>query len=89
MDPVVVALSLVGLALKVWALIDVTRRSDAAFRAADRLTRTIWIVVLAAAIALQLWVGGGSWGGIMGTVVAALYLIETRPRVARAEREPT
>jgi hypothetical protein len=89
MDPIVVALSLAGLALKVWALVDVTRHPDAAFRAADRLTRTIWIVILAAAIGLQLWVGGASWGGIMGTVVAVLYLVETRPRVTRAEAEPT
>jgi hypothetical protein len=85
MDPFVVAISLAGLALKVWALIDVTQRPDAAFRAADRLTRVLWIVIFGAALGLQLWVGGASWGGIMGTVVAVVYLVETRPRVRQAE----
>jgi hypothetical protein len=72
-------------ALKLWALVDCFRHPDAAYRAADRLTRTLWIVILIACIALHLWVGGLAWGGLAGTVVALVYLLDVRPRVRAAE----
>jgi hypothetical protein len=72
-------------ALKLWALVDVFRHPDPAFRAADRMTRTIWIVVMVAALALHLWVGGLAWGGVAGTIVALVYHVDVRPRVVRAE----
>ncbi len=70
--------------IKIWALVDCFAHPDSAFRAADRMTRPVWIVVLAAVIALHVWVGGVTWGGVVGTVVAAVYLVDVRPRVRAA-----
>ena len=39
--------------IKIWALVDCFAHPDSAFRAADRMTRPVWIVVLAAVIALD------------------------------------
>jgi len=80
-----VAIGFATFALKLWALVDVFRHPDSAFRAADRMTRPIWIVVLVAGIALHLWVGGLAWGGIAGTVVAVIYLVDVRPKVTRVQ----
>jgi hypothetical protein len=84
---VALAVGVTTFALKIWALIDSFRHPDAAYRAADRLTRTVWIVILAAAIGLHLWVGGLAWGGIAGAVVALVYLVDVRPRVRASERD--
>ncbi len=83
MAVVVLVAGFATFALKVWALVDAFRHPDTAYRAADRLTRVLWIVILAAALALHLWVGGVSWGGIAGTIVAVVYLADVRPRVRR------
>jgi hypothetical protein len=85
MTALAVAIGFATFALKLWALVDVFRHPDSAYREADRMTRRIWIAVLVAALALHLWVGGLAWGGIAGTVVALIYLVDVRPRVTRAE----
>mgnify|MGYP003392094347 CR=1 FL=1 len=85
---VALIVGVVSFALKIWALVDCFGHPDTAFRAADRLTRTLWIVILAAALALHLWVGGLAWGGVAGTVVALVYLLDVRPRVRAHEHDP-
>ena len=85
MTVVAVVVGFVTFALKVWALVDVFGHDDASYRASDRFTRTTWIVIMAGAIALHLWVGGLAWGGAMGTVVALVYLLDVRPRVRAVE----
>ena len=82
------AVGVTTFALKLWALIDSFGHPDTAYRAADRLTRTLWIVILAAAIGLHVWVGGMAWGGVAGTVVALVYLVDVRPRVRAQQHDP-
>jgi Protein of unknown function (DUF2516) len=84
---VALVVGVASFALKIWALVDCFGHPDTAFRAADRLTRTLWIVILVAALALHLWVGGLAWGGVAGTVVALVYLLDVRPRVRAQERD--
>ncbi len=83
-----VAIGFASFLVKIWALVDAFGHADATFRAADRLTRAIWVVVLASALALHLWVGGTAWGGLAGTVVAGIYLADVRPRLRRIEAGP-
>lgn len=74
------ALGLLALALKLWALVDAIIRPGAAFPAAGKLSKPIWIAILAAAVLL----GGASvlgLLGLLGTVAAVVYLVDVRPAV--------
>ena len=74
------ALGLGALGLKVWALVDAITRPAPAFDAAGKLSKVIWIVILAAAVLL----GGASVTGLLGLVgliAAIVYLVDVRPAV--------
>ena len=79
-------LSLLNLGLLVlvaWALIDAATRPAAAFVAAGKQTKQIWLAILAVALLLCL-VGLGGVLGIFGFVVAVaaiVYLVDVRPAV--------
>ncbi|MGQ0623593.1 MAG: DUF2516 family protein [Sporichthyaceae bacterium] len=88
------AMNLMGaglLAVHVFALLDVSLRSAAAFPAADKQTKQMWLILLGVAVA---------WGAlpalltqrlvfrsvfdllvIAGTVAALVYLLDARPAV--------
>jgi hypothetical protein len=73
-------LGLGGLALKIWALIDAISRPGPGFVAAGKLTKPIWIAILAAAVLL----GSTSVLGffaLLGLVAAIVYLVDVRPAV--------
>jgi len=73
-----------GLAILVgWGLIDAATRPAAAFVAAGKLTKPIWLGILGASLALTL-LGFGSIFGIFGIIVAVasiVYLVDVRPAV--------
>lgn len=71
------------LVLVVWALIDALTRPAAAFEAAGKQTKPIWLAILG--VALLLVVGGlagvlGLFGAIVA-VAAIVYLVDVRPAV--------
>ena len=73
-------LSLGALVLKVWALVDACIRPGAAFEAAGKLSKPVWIAILAVAVLLT----GGDFMGILGlvaVVAAIVYLVDVRPAV--------
>lgn len=73
-------LGLGALVLKVWALVDACIRPTAAFPAAGKLTKVVWIAILAVALLLT----GGDFLGLLGlvSVIAAIvYLVDVRPAV--------
>jgi hypothetical protein len=88
LDPTYLLLTVLGLgalALKVWALVDACTRPGEAFPAAGKLTKPIWIAILAAAVLL----GGTSVMGLLGlvgTVAAIVYLVDVRPAVRELRR---
>jgi hypothetical protein len=75
-------ISVVLLAVKIWALVDAIIRPEHAFVAAGKQTKGFWLVILALAVVLG-WIGLFS---IIGLVAALVYLVDVRPRVREIRR---
>jgi hypothetical protein len=71
------------LVLVVWGLIDAATRPAAAFVAAGKQTKQIWLGILGGCLLLCL-LGLGGYLGILGAVIAVaaiVYLVDVRPAV--------
>ena len=64
----------VGLALPVWAIVDALRASEAQWDAVGQ-SRLVWVAVILV---------GAVCGGFFGVVLAAVYLLTVRPKLAAA-----
>jgi len=72
-----------GLLLLVgWAFVDAATRPAAAFVAAGKQTKQIWLAILGVSLALVL-IGAGFLGffGFLIAVAAIIYLVDVRPAV--------
>ena len=71
------------LVLVAWALIDAATRPAAAFVAAGKQTKQIWLAILGVALLLCLIGLGGILGffGFLVAVAAIVYLVDVRPAV--------
>jgi hypothetical protein len=87
---VVLLLSVLAFGIEVWALIDALTQKSGSFVAAGKLTKPLWIIILAVAAALGFVAlplsGGGGLGtfnllSIASVVAAAVYLTDVRPAV--------
>jgi hypothetical protein len=67
----VIVLFVVGLVIPVWAIVDAASRPSGAFAAAGS-SKTLWIVLI---------VIGWLVTGLIGIVLAVVYLASIRPRV--------
>jgi Protein of unknown function (DUF2516) len=75
LDLVVVLLVVfIGLVVPVWAIVDAAMRPSGAFSAAGS-SKTMWIVLI---------VVGWLVTGLIGVVLAGVYLVSIRPRVRAA-----
>jgi hypothetical protein len=79
-------ISLVFLALtvvKLWALVDAITRPAAAFPAADKQTKNLWLTLLGLAVATDVFFVTGALGLFMlaGTVASLVYIVDVRPAV--------
>jgi|SRR5215472_572698 len=81
-------LSLAALAVEGWAFVDAVRRPPAAFLAAGKQTKPLWLIILGVATAIglgySLAIGGVNVIGILpiaAFVAAAIYLTDVRPKV--------
>jgi Na+-driven multidrug efflux pump len=68
---VVLFILVVGLVVPVWAIVDAASRPSGAFSAAGS-SKTMWIVLI---------VVGWLVTGLIGIVLALVYLVSIRPRV--------
>jgi hypothetical protein len=66
-----------------WALIDAVTRPPAAFVAAGKQTKQIWLAILGVCLVLCLIGLGGFLGffGFLVAVAAIVYLVDVRPAV--------
>lgn len=72
--------------VEIWAFVDALRHKDSAYRAAGKLTKPIWLLILGVALVLGL---GGASGyveifnplAIAAFIAAAIYLVDVRPKV--------
>lgn len=87
---IVLVLSAAAFGLKIFALVDCVRRQPGAFVSSGKLTKQLWLIILAVAAALGFIVlpypiggGRGALGflGIIAVVAAAVYLTDVRPAV--------
>jgi hypothetical protein len=72
--------------IEAWAFIDVLTRPKAAFPAAGKQTKPIWLIILG--VAFVIGIGGAvgqlallSFFPILAFVAAAIYLVDVRPKV--------
>ncbi|WP_166355884.1 DUF2516 family protein [Phytoactinopolyspora limicola] len=79
----VIGLAIGALGLKGYALIDALRVPTGAFPAAEKLTKPIWLSFLAVAVVTELafFPLRVPILTIIGTVAAAVYVIDVRPAV--------
>jgi hypothetical protein len=81
------ALLIAAFVVEAWAFIDAIRRPGAAFVAASKQTKPLWLVILGVALVIGL---GGAAGElslfsilpIIAFVAAAVYLTDVRPKVS-------
>lgn len=80
-------ISLGLLALKLWAFVDATRHSPAAFEFIGRGSKNIWLLAAGLSVAAHLFMGGafGLWG-IIGTIACGVYLVDIRHQLANLRR---
>jgi hypothetical protein len=82
---VITLVYLVLLGVKMWALIDALLRPAQAFVAADKLTKTAWLWILALTLAAHLLLSSLIFG-LVGTVAAFVYILDVKPAVAALTR---
>ncbi len=76
-------LSYVGIALiglEVFALVDALVRPTNGFPAAGKLTKVVWVAILAGAV---LFTGFLSTLGLIGIIATLVYLFDVRPALRR------
>ena len=81
----VLVLGLLALGVKLWALVDAITRPGPAFPATGKLSKPLWVGILAVAVLL----GGVDIMGLfslLGTVAAIVYLVDVRPAVRELGR---
>jgi uncharacterized protein DUF2516 len=84
-------LLLAAFVVEAFAFVDVLRQQKAAFPAAGKQTKNIWLIITGVALIIGL---GGAVGQlaifsilpIVGFVAAAIYLADVRPKVGQFKR---
>lgn len=78
-----------ALGATIFALIHAVRQRPDAFTAVDKLTKPIWMTILAAALAALLFLGlSMPFIGVLAIVATGIYLADVRPKVDEIQRGP-
>ena len=82
---IILVLSVAFIVVKVWAFADCATRPPEAFRAAGRQSFWLWLGLTGAAALLALaFPSPLNIFGLAGIIIALVYLLDVRPRVAEA-----
>ncbi|MEU4316956.1 DUF2516 family protein [Nocardia sp. NPDC024068] len=86
---IMLALRLLALGATVFALVHAVRQRSDAFTAVDKLTKPIWLGILAVA-ALLLLVGSSGLGllAFIAIIATGIYLADVRPKLDEVQRGP-
>lgn len=82
------ALWLAGLAAGIYALVHVVRQRPDAFPAVDKLTKPIWLGIIAVSVFVIGLFKVVSFLGLIAVVALGVYLVDVRPRVDEIQRGP-
>jgi asparagine N-glycosylation enzyme membrane subunit Stt3 len=79
---ILLAATLALFAIEAWAFVDAVSQRPDAFVAADKQTKTMWLVILGVALAAHMLI----WHpihllNIAGAVASIVYLVDVRPAV--------
>lgn len=85
---VMLVLKLLALGAAVFALIHAVRQRKDAFTAVDKLSKPIWLGILAVATLVLLLLPVVGLFGIVAVVAVCVYLVDVRPRVDEIQRGP-
>ncbi|NUS42631.1 MAG: DUF2516 family protein [Mycobacteriaceae bacterium] len=85
---ILMVLRLLALGSGVYALIHAVRQRPDAFTAADKLTKPIWLGILAGAVLLLVISQVVMLLGIIAVIAIGVYLADVRPRVEEIQRGP-
>ena len=67
-------------AFQAWAFIDAVSHRPDVFLAADKLTKTTWLIILGIALAAHMLIWDPiSFLNLIGAVAAIVYLVDVRP----------
>lgn len=69
-----------------FALVHAARQPTDAFPAVDKLTKPVWLAILAGALLVIAVFGPIGILGIIGVVAVCVYLVDVRPRVDEVQR---
>ncbi len=84
---ILLVLWLAALGATIFALIHAVRQRAEAFTAVDKLTKPIWLAILAGAlIFLLLGVGGFMLTSFIAIIATGIYLADVRPKVDEVQR---
>lgn len=85
---IMIALRLLVLGAGAFALFHAARQRTDAFPAVDKLTKPIWLAILAGAMLVVFLFGAVSFFGLIAVVAIGVYLVDVRPRVDEVQRGP-
>lgn len=79
-------LQLAALVLGAFALVHAIRQRSDAFTAVNKLTKPIWLGIIAVAMVVILAMGPVSLFGVIGVVAIGVYMADVRPKVDEVQR---
>lgn len=82
------ALKVLALVGAVFAIVHAVRQRPDAFTAVNKLTKPIWVGILAVAALVLLATSPVGMLGIIAVVAVCVYLVDVRPRVDDIQRGP-
>ncbi len=87
-DFILWVLQLGAIAMTVFALVHAIRQRPDAFTAVDKLTKPVWIAILAVALVFLFFMPLIGILGIAAVVATGVYLADVRPKVDEIQRGP-
>jgi hypothetical protein len=87
-DLILRALQLLALAAGAFALFHAARQRADAFTAVDKLSKPIWVGILAVAVLVVFLFDVVQLFGLVAVVAIGVYLVDVRPRVDEIQRGP-
>ncbi|WP_435277425.1 DUF2516 family protein [Rhodococcus yananensis] len=83
---IILVLQIVAIVGAGFALFHAVRQPSEAFPAVDKLTKPVWLGILAASLVVLLLFGAIGFLGIIAVVAVCVYLVDVRPRVEEVQR---
>ncbi|MFD3812773.1 DUF2516 family protein [Rhodococcus sp. NPDC058639] len=83
---IILVLQVIAIAGAGFALFHAVRQPKEAFPAVDKLTKSVWLGILVAALLVLILFGAVGLLGIIAVVAVCVYLVDVRPRVEEVQR---